>query len=64
VDLNTNAFRIVNSLTTEKIEDKRLSASSKGGKAGGLARSKSLSDERKREIALAGSKARWARKTK
>jgi hypothetical protein len=65
VDINTNAYRIVESLTEEIKEDKRRSAASRrAGQVGGPARARSLTGERRREIALAGSRARWTRVSK
>ena len=63
MDLNVNSFRIVNTLTAETKEDKRSSAARAGGKVGGRARAEKLSQERRKEIARAGSRARWGKKT-
>jgi len=62
MDLNVNAFRIVNTLTTEKKDDKRSSASRIGGVVGGPARARKLTAERRREIAVKANRARWKRK--
>jgi hypothetical protein len=59
VDLNTNAFRIVKTLTEGKKEDRRVTTARKAGKAGGAARAKSLTIAERRAIALKGSRARW-----
>jgi hypothetical protein len=62
MDLNVNAFRIVNHLTTEAkdvAESKRSSAARVGGLAGGHARARKLSPERRKEIAEKASEARW-----
>jgi hypothetical protein len=59
MDLNVNAFRIVNTLTTEKKDDKRSVAARAGGVAGGPARARKLTGEQRREIALKANKARW-----
>ena len=61
MDLNISAFRIVQNLTTETKDDKRVAAARVGGKAGGPARARKLSSERRREIALKANKARWKR---
>jgi len=62
MDLNVRAFRTVQAALAEPLApDRRREAARKGGKAGGAARAKSLSTHRKREIALAGSSARWSR---
>ena len=58
MDLNKNAFRIVQSLTGEKAVS-RFTAARNGGKRGGPARAKALSPERRREIAKTASRARW-----
>jgi len=64
VDLNANAYRIVKGLTEEKPdpgqEQKRKSASA-AGRVGGRARAKRLTAERRRQIAISGSEARWKR---
>lgn len=62
MDINVRAFRLVREATEESSpKDKRKrAASKKGGIAGGRARANSLSESRKREIALAGSSARWS----
>jgi hypothetical protein len=62
MDLNLNAFRIIQSLTEEKKEDAKSAAGRAGGKAGGPARAAKLSPERIREIALKANRARWKRK--
>ena len=59
MDLNANAFRIVNTLTGEKKDDKRSVAARAGGVAGGPARARKLTSEQRREIALKANKARW-----
>lgn len=62
MDLNVNAFRIVNTLTTEKKEDKRSSAARAAGTAGGPARAKKLTAEQRLQIALNANRARWKKK--
>jgi len=62
MDLNVNAFRIVQKLTTEKKEERRSSAARIGGKLGGPARARKLTPGRLKEIALKANKARWAKK--
>jgi hypothetical protein len=64
VDLNTTAFRIVKALTEEKTEAaaSKRAAKKRGGEAGGVARTKALSAQRRLEIALAGASARWGKK--
>jgi hypothetical protein len=62
MDLNVRAFRTVQAALSEpESADKRKEAARKGGRAGGRARAKVLSQSRRREIALAGSSARWSR---
>ena len=60
MDLNVRAFRTVQAALAEPTEpDKRRQASRKGGLKGGKARANAISKERRKEIALAGSAARW-----
>jgi hypothetical protein len=59
MDLNRNAFRIVQSLTDEKDENPRSVRARIGGQRGGPARAKVLSPERRKEIAETASRARW-----
>jgi hypothetical protein len=60
MDLNVRAFRTVQTALTEPAPpDRRKEAARKGGLAGGKARANALSKSQKREIALAGSSARW-----
>jgi len=60
MDLNTNAFRIVKSLTEGNKEvSKYTVAGSLGGKLGGPARSRRLTPARRQEIARLASRARW-----
>jgi hypothetical protein len=62
VDMNVRAFRVVQAATseqTEQITDPKKMAARKGGLAGGVSRAKSISAERRREIARIASKARW-----
>jgi hypothetical protein len=61
MDLNVNAFRIVQQFTTEKKEDKRSSAARAGGKVGGPARALKLTAEERKEIARKANRARWKR---
>jgi hypothetical protein len=61
MDLNVNAFRIVQLLTTENHEDKRSSAARVAGKVGGPARANRLTPERRKEIAKKANRARWKR---
>lgn len=61
-DLNRRAFNIVQ-IASGEAEDESISAvAQKGGKAGGEARAKLLSPERRAEIAKAAAKTRWAKK--
>jgi hypothetical protein len=62
MDLNSNAFRIVNTITTEKKDDKRSSAARAAGVVGGPARARKLTAEQRREIALKANRARWKKK--
>lgn len=60
MDLNSNAFRIVQTLTEKKKQDRpRALAARSAGKLGGPARAKRLSAEQRHEIALKANRARW-----
>jgi len=60
MDLNVRAFRTVQAALEEPSSpDPRKEASRKGGIAGGKSRARALSKSRRKEIALAGSSARW-----
>lgn len=60
MDLNVRAFRTVHAaLSEQSAPSKRIEASRKGGLKGGVVRSKAISKERRREIAVNASKARW-----
>jgi hypothetical protein len=63
MDINRNAFRIVQSLTEQKQESSRARAARKGGRAGGPARASRLSPEERRLIAQKANAARWQRPT-
>jgi hypothetical protein len=64
MDVNVRAFRVVqaaiNGQSTASPSGKQASAR-KGGLKGGPSRAKSISAERRREIAQKASKARWAK---
>ena len=61
MDVNTNAFRIVRSLTDENKDGKQRSRrASAAGQRGGAARASALPRERRREIAVKAANARWA----
>jgi hypothetical protein len=63
VDLNTNAHRIVTTLTERDSETAAKSEARRvAGKAGGAARARALTDAERKQIELAGSKARWPKK--
>jgi hypothetical protein len=61
VDINTNAFRIVSSLTSDKEVDQRSENAKAAGKRGGAARARVLPRERRIEIARLANRARWAK---
>lgn len=63
MDLNVQAFRLVQALVSEETpaDKAKKAAARKGGKRGGVSRSLTLTDERKREIATIASKARWSK---
>ncbi len=63
MDLNVRAFRIVQAALSEPTApDKRKESSRKGGQLGGPSRAKSISAQRRTEIARKASRARWSRK--
>jgi len=60
MDLNINAFRIVAESTGDRpAPSPRAVAGRTGGLKGGPTRAKALSPERRKEIAVKASKARW-----
>lgn len=64
MDLNVRAFRTVQAALSEPVlPDKRKAASSKGGQRGGPSRARSVSAERRREIAQMASASRWKKQT-
>lgn len=65
MDLNSNAFRIVSSLTSENDGLKRKKAASRsGGLIGGVSRAAALSAEKRKEIAVNANAVRWERAKK
>jgi hypothetical protein len=62
VDINTNAFRIVSSLTSENKGTGKSESARQAGKIGGKVRASKLSQERRREIAAKAIRARWAKR--
>lgn len=62
MDLNVKAFRLVQGVIGEAPETNKLNkrtAARKGGILGGIARAKSMSPERRAEIARTANAARW-----
>lgn len=60
MDVNVRAFRVVQAAISDRAEpDPRKVSARKGGLIGGPSRAKSISAERRREIAKVASKARW-----
>jgi len=66
MDLNVRAFRVVQQATDENLSTStpKQAAARKGGLVGGPSRAKSISHERRVEIAKKASRARWAKKEK
>ena len=65
MDLNVRAFRVVQAALSEDAEpDARKEAARKGGLIGGPSRARSVSRERRIEIAQTASAARWRKKRK
>ena len=63
MDLNVRAFRVVQAALSEPaVPDKRKESARKGGLAGGVSRAKSISAERRTEIAKKASNSRWKRR--
>ena len=63
MDLNVRAFRTVQAALTEPIPaDRRKQAARKGGLAGGPSRARSISAERRLEIAIKANGVRWSKK--
>lgn len=58
MDINTNAFRIVQRLTAENNDDQVVIGRA-GGLKGGRARARALAPERRLEIAKKAINARW-----
>lgn len=65
MDLNVRAFRTVQAALSEPVlPDKRKVSSRKGGLRGGPSRAKSMSPQRRAEIAKQASMTRWGQKRK
>jgi hypothetical protein len=63
MDLNVRAFRVVQAALSETVvPNKRKESAKKGGLLGGPSRAKSISAERRREIAQKASRERWSRR--
>jgi hypothetical protein len=63
MDLNVQAFRLVEQATSEATPNQAKKASSrKGGLKGGAARAKSITSERRAEIARKANAARWQKR--
>lgn len=63
MDMNVQAYRLVQQATAEPSEKNKRASSRKGGLQGGPARAKSISPERRAEIARKASDARWRKAT-
>ncbi len=63
MDLNSNAFRIVQRLTAENKDDKRARAASSAGKKGGPARAAILTAQQRKNISIKANDARWRKRT-
>ena len=62
MDLNVQAFRIVQETTAERpsVQKNRRKQASENGRKGAKARSSALSPDRRKEIALKANQARWS----
>jgi hypothetical protein len=64
MDLNVQAFRLVQEATSDTVSNRaKLASSRKGGLSGGPARAKALSKEQRQEIARKANMARWSSPT-
>lgn len=63
MDLNVRAFRVVEAAISgsSSAQNERKAAAKKGGLIGGPSRARSMSRERRIEIAKKASQARWAK---
>jgi hypothetical protein len=63
MDLNVQAFRIVQQATDEvdPAKKRKISSARRGGVSGGKARARTLTKERRKEISLKANAARWAK---
>jgi hypothetical protein len=63
MDMNVRAFRVVQEAINEQssVPNAKKAAARKGGLVGGPSRARSISAERRRQIAQQASKARWAK---
>jgi hypothetical protein len=60
MDLNVRAFRTVQAALSEPtVPDERKESSRKGGLRGGPSRARTISAERRKEIAMKANAARW-----
>jgi len=60
MDLNVSAYRIVQTAVGELERKEKSAIKVKAGKKGGTARAKTLSERKRRQIALKASRARWS----
>lgn len=66
MDVNVRAFRVVQAALSEQPptdESAKTKSGRKGGLIGGPSRARSISAERRREIARAASNARWRKRS-
>ena len=66
MDVNVRAFRVVQAALSDSgspTANAKKASSRKGGLIGGRMRARSISPERRREIARKASKARWSKNT-
>lgn len=68
-DVNVTAFQILRAVTAQPSTDSpkknpaAVALGRMGGKVGGKARAESLSEDRRKEIALKAARARWDKKS-
>lgn len=63
MDVNLRAFQVVQPAVSKRTApNKRIESSRKGGQLGGPARAKSISAQRRTEIAKKASRARWSKR--
>ncbi len=63
MDVNSNAFRIVQVASSARPSSKSVEAKRVAGSIGGMVRAKRMDPAKRREIAILANAARWSDKT-